>query len=367
MRIRRLEAFTARLPLSPGFSHFTGRVTALEEVFVRLTADDGQAGWGEVRGNMSYFSGESPASIVAALRDYLAPLVVGCPLRERGAAIAQFDRALAGNAAAKAVLDIALHDLAARAAGVPLYRWLGGRRADRVAGSECLFYGPADEAAAQAQAYVAQGFRILKVRVGLEPFALDVARVRAVRGAVGDAIALAVDANQAWTVKQAIGRIHALERFGLDAVEQPVAARDLTGMAEVARAVDTPLMADESLYSLEDAMTLVRLGAVGYFHVKLVKAGGLHRARQLIALTEAARLGYVLGQMNEGMLATVAAAHLALASAPKYTELYGTDGIVADPTPGHVYESGALVVPEGPGLGVAPDERRLEPAFARTA
>jgi L-alanine-DL-glutamate epimerase-like enolase superfamily enzyme len=126
-------------------------------------------------------------------------------------------------------------------------------------------------------------------------------------------------------------------------------------------------MADESLYSLEDAMTLVRLDAVGYFHVKLVKAGGLYRARQLIALAEAARLGYVLGQMNEGMLATVAGAHLALASTPKYTELYGTDGIVDDPTPGHVYEAGALVVPEGPGLGVAPDERKLEPAFVQTA
>src|SRR5439155_61053 len=150
----------------------------------------------------------------------------------------------------------------------------------------------------QAQAYVAQGFRILKVRVGLEPFALDIARLRAVREAVGDAIALAVDANQAWTVKQAIGRIHALERFGLDTVEQPVAARDLTGMAEVARAVDTPLMADESLYSLEDAMTLVRLGAVGYFHVKLVKAGGLHRARQLIALAEAAGLGEARGNSH---------------------------------------------------------------------
>jgi L-Ala-D/L-Glu epimerase / N-acetyl-D-glutamate racemase len=367
MRIRRLEVFTARLPLEPGFSHFTGRVTALEEVFVRLTADGGLVGWGEVRGNMSYFSGESPASIVAALRDHLAPLVLGRPLRERGMAIARFDRALAGNAAAKAALDIALHDLAARTAGIPLYRWLGGGRAARVAGSECLFYGPADEAAARAQAYVAQGFRILKVRVGLEPFALDVARVRAVRQAVGDGVSLAVDANQAWTVKQAIGRIHALEPFELDCVEQPVAARDLHGMAAVARAVDTPLMADESLYSLEDAMTLVRLDAVGYFHVKLVKAGGFHRARQLIALAEAARLGYVLGQMNEGMLATAAAAHLALASAPKYTELYGTDGIVADPTPGHVYEAGALVVPEGPGLGVVPDERRLEPAFERAA
>jgi hypothetical protein len=91
MRIRRLDVFTARLPLEPGFSHFTGRVTALEEVFVRLTADGGHVGWGEVRGNMSYFSGESPASIVAALRDYLAPLVVGRTLRECATAIAQFD------------------------------------------------------------------------------------------------------------------------------------------------------------------------------------------------------------------------------------------------------------------------------------
>jgi L-alanine-DL-glutamate epimerase-like enolase superfamily enzyme len=107
MRIRRLEVFTARLPLEPGFSHFTGRVTA-PEVFVRLTADDGLVGWGEGRGNMSSFSGESPASIVAALRDHLAPLVLGRPLRERGMAIAQFDRALAGNAAAKAAPDIAI-------------------------------------------------------------------------------------------------------------------------------------------------------------------------------------------------------------------------------------------------------------------
>jgi L-alanine-DL-glutamate epimerase-like enolase superfamily enzyme len=286
MRIRRLEVFTARLPLEPGFSHFTGRVTALEEVFVRLTADEGHVGWGEVRGNMSYFSGESPASIVAALRDYLAPLVVGRPLRER-APPGSVRPGARRNAAAKAALDIALHDLAARApaSALPLARRPpGGAVAARVP-----LLRPADEAAAQARG-VAQGFRILKVRVGLEPFALDVERVGAIREAVGSNVSLAVDANQAWTVKQAIARIHALERFGLDCVEQPVAARDLTGMAEVARVVDTPLMADESLYSLEDAMALVRLGAVGYFHVKLVKAGGLRRARQLIALAEAARL-----------------------------------------------------------------------------
>jgi L-alanine-DL-glutamate epimerase-like enolase superfamily enzyme len=364
VRVRRLEAFTARLPLQPGFTHYTGRVTHLEEVFVKLTADDGLAGWGEVRGNMSYFSGESPASILAALRDYLGPLTVDRPLRDRAAILVDHDRALAGNAAAKAAVDLALHDLAARAAGVPLYRWLGGRRLGEVWGSECLFYGPVEEAGPGARAHVARGFRVLKVRVGLEPFALDVARVRAAREAVGDGVRLAVDANQAWPVKEAIRRIRALEPFGLDAVEQPVAARDLTGLAEVAAAVETPLMADESLYSLEDAMTLVRLRAVGLFHVKLVKAGGFRRARQLVALAEAARLGYVIGQMNEGLLATAAGAHLALATAPKYAELYGTDGIVDDPTPGTVHADGRIVVPEGPGLGVSPDEGRLEPAFA---
>jgi L-alanine-DL-glutamate epimerase-like enolase superfamily enzyme len=363
MRIRRLEVFTASLPLEPGFTHYTGRVTALDEVFVRLTAEDGLAGWGEVRGNMSYFSGESPAGIVAALRD-LAPLVVGRRLSEQAAVLELADRALVGNAAAKAALDVALHDLAARAAGVPLVRWLGGPRLPEVAGSECLFYGPVDRAAEEARGFVARGFRILKVRVGLEPFALDVARVQAVREAVPADVRLAVDANQAWTVKEAIRRIRALEAFDLECVEQPVAARDFTGLAEVARAVRTPLMADESLFSLTDAMTLIRLGAVGLFHVKLVKAGGLRRARQLIALAEAARIPYVLGQMNEGMLATAAAAHLALASAPKYAELYGTDGIVQDPTPGCVHRDGWIVVPDGPGLGVAPDETRLEPVLS---
>ena len=179
MKVRRVDVFTASLHLDGGFAHFAGRVTTLEEVFVRLTGEDGLAGWGEVRGNMGYFSGESPAGIVAALRDVLVPLVVGRALRERGAVLEACDRAIAGNHAAKAALDIAWHDLAARAAGVSLVRWLGGRRGPELLGSECVFYGPADRAAAAARRFVADGFRIVKVRVGLEPFRLDVERVSA--------------------------------------------------------------------------------------------------------------------------------------------------------------------------------------------
>ncbi len=367
MRVRRVDIYRGTLRLAEGFAHFGGAVSALEEVFVKLTADDGAVGWGEVRGNMGYFSGEHPEGIVAAVRDHLVPLVVGRPLAEAGAVIERCHRAVVGNGAAKAAVDLALHDLAARAAGVPLVRWLGGWRLPEVVGSECIFYGPPEVAAGAARRHVAAGFGILKIRVGLEPFARDLERVAAVRAAVGEGVRLAVDANQAWSVKEAIRRIRALEAFGLECVEQPVAARDLTGMAEVAGAVGVPIMADESLLSLEDAMTLVRLGGAGMFHVKLVKAGGIRRAQEVIALAEAARIPYVLGQMNEGMLATAAAAHLALATAPKYAELYGADGIVDDPTPGAVHDRGRVVVPDGPGFGTAPDETKLACVWSSAA
>jgi L-alanine-DL-glutamate epimerase-like enolase superfamily enzyme len=138
-------------------------------------------------------------------------------------------------------------------------------------------------------------------------------------------------------------------------------------MAEVAQAVEVPLIADESLLSLEDAMTLVRLGGAGMFHVKLVKSGGIRKAQRLVALAEAARIPYVMGQMNEGILATTAAAHLAHAAAPKYAELYGADGIVNDPTAGAVHDRGLVRPPAGPGLGVEPDPARLTHVWSLAA
>jgi len=139
VRIRRVEGFRACLRLDRGFAHFAGRVTALEEVFVKLTADDGLVGWGEVRGNMWYFSGENPPGVLATLRDILGPLVLGRSIRDRGAVLESCDRAVVGNRGAKAALDIAWHDLAAREVGVPLVQWLGGRRVPRIFGSERVF------------------------------------------------------------------------------------------------------------------------------------------------------------------------------------------------------------------------------------
>ncbi|MGH7319064.1 MAG: mandelate racemase/muconate lactonizing enzyme family protein [Candidatus Rokuibacteriota bacterium] len=360
MRLVGVDLFTASLPPARGFPPLPGSIPTREAVLVRLTTETGLAGWGEARGDPGDVSGETPAGMVATLRDRLGPLVLGRSLGERAALLERVDRTLCGNGAAKAALDIALHDLAARAVGVPLLGWLGGRRRPEVEGAACLGDRAVQAAGAEARAHVARGFRVLRVRVGLGPFERDVARIRVVREAVGDGVRLAVEANQAWTVKQAIARIRVLEPFGLECVEQPVAARDVLGMAEVARSVGVRLGADESLASLEDAMALIRLGAAAMFRITLARVGGLRAAFRIIALAEAARVPYVVGQAHGG-LATVAAAHLALASAPQHAALGGADGTAADPTPSRVHQGGQVVVPEGPGLGVAPDEAKLHP------
>ena len=236
MKVRRVDVFTASLRLDGGFAHFAGRVTALEEVFVRLTGDDGLVGWGEVRGNMAYFSGESPAGIVAALRDVLVPLVVGRSLRERGTVLEAFDRAVAGNARRQGGPRhrLARPRGAARPASplVPLARRPPGGAAP---GSECVLLRAGRRAAAEARRYVAAGV----------PHRQGPGRPRAVRASTssgsapsarrsGDDVRLAVDANQAWTLEGGDpADPDTLERFGIDSVEQPVAAGDVTGLAEV--------------------------------------------------------------------------------------------------------------------------------------
>jgi muconate cycloisomerase len=334
-------------------------------VLVKLTADGGLTGWAGVGSGPGSASTETPAGVASVVRHVLAPLVLGRPLAARGALLVAFDRA-GSPGAATAALDVALHDLVARAAGVPLYRWLGGgHRAGVEAAARVLAVEP-EAAGREAGAWVSRGVRVLVVRVGIGSRDRDVARLRAIREAAGEGVRLALDAASAWTVREAIARIRALEPYGPESVEEPVAADDVLGAAEVARAVGVPVVAG-TLRSLADAMTRVRLGAAGMLRVTPTRVGGLHRARRLAALADAVRLPHVVGQPGDTMLATVAAAHLALATAPRWAELGGAAGPADDPDAARVHEAGRIVVPSGPGLGAAPDEGRLERAATLTA
>ena len=252
-RIASIDIFRADLPLAEPFEHASsGLVDQLQEIVVKLTAQDGAVGYGEMRGNVPYVTGETPGRVVAALTENLAPRLVQAGLGAPAQIVAFMDRALVGNSTAKAVIDLAVHDLTARRLGVPVQTLLGGGAAETIRFHGTLPFCPPEEAAQRAAAYLDAGVAKIKVRVGLRPYGRDVARMEAIRGGLdthpaGKDALLAVDANQGWAPKEAIRTLRLLERFDLAWIEQPVPAGDLAGMRAVKQAVAAPVIADEFL------------------------------------------------------------------------------------------------------------------------
>jgi L-alanine-DL-glutamate epimerase-like enolase superfamily enzyme len=238
----------------------------------------------------------------------------------------------------------------------------GGRDTIRIHGT--LPFCAPEEAARRAASYLDQGLRTIKVRVGLKPFDRDLARLEAVRRRLADHPAgaearMAIDANQGWSVKEAIRALRRLESFDLIWVEQPAPAHDLAGLKEVRDATAFEVVADESCGDVEDLLRIVEARAADGVHLKLVKAGGVRPLLAMAAIAEAAGLPYLVGQMDEGMLATAAGLHCAAATAPLSCELWGYQRVGAQPFSGLRMAEGAIRLPEEPGLGIAIDESAL--------
>src|SRR3989449_1976959 len=236
---------------------------AVNFVFVRLETSDGLVGWGEAAclGGPTW-SEESAESIAATIERYIAPWLRGRDAAHIEALRTEMARRVQGNSFARAAVEMALWDLNGRALGVPVHRLLGGRVRDRVPLSWSLAVTSGEAEVAEAREKVARGHRIFKIKTAAHPVAEDVARVRRLREAVGPDISLRVDANQGWDRATALQAIRALEPFHLDFVEQPVARWDREGLAEIARAVRVPVMADESCCSPHDALAIAQLGGV---------------------------------------------------------------------------------------------------------
>jgi L-Ala-D/L-Glu epimerase len=362
VKITAVEVYRKDLPLETPFQHFaSGSVRALEEVYVRLLTDEGVAGHGEARGNSHYLTGDTPDRVVAEILQHLGPRLVGRDPRDWHALLADLDRAVVGAHGARSALDIALHDLMGQLYRLPVFEILGGAVRDSLPSNQSIFYGPPDTAARQAAAYVAEGFRFLKIRAGLRPFQRDVDRIRAVREAIGPDVSLAIDLNMAWTAREAVTHLRRLAPFDLAYVEQPVDYRDLSGLCHVTQHTDIPIMADESVQSLDDVLVLARDRVVDLLHLKLIKLGGIVGLWRAAAIAETAGLELMIGQTNEGGLATAAAAHCGLAVRARYLELYGSQGLVEDPASGFALRGGVATITEGPGLGVTLDVSRLKP------
>lgn len=357
MRVRRVRVFKFDVPLKEPFRIATMVTRHAENVLVSIETDAGLVGWGE-GSPLRSIVGETQATCLAACRalgDWLVgqdPLAIGHLSRE-------MERFLPHNSTAACALDMALHDIAAKAAGMPLYAYLGGlNRPMETAVTIPLL--PPEEVGKQAEAIIDADFDIVKIKLGGSTED-DVARVEAVRDAIGPSFRLRVDANQGWHRIQAATVLQNIEELDVEFCEQPLVAHDYEGMKWLGTQTGIPIMADESLFGPESALRLAEMQAAPFFNIKLSKSRGMHFGKQIAGVAEAAGIRCMVGAMVESPIGLAGIAHFGTASPCfDFWDLDTTVGQSVNPALGGVrIEEGRVILPEGPGLGVEPEPRFL--------
>ncbi len=365
MKITQIETFPVQVPINPARAIRGGRGfhTVSPFLMLRVHTDEGITGVGEVSCTPGW-SGEDNRTAAHLIQQVLVPVLVGEDPTQIERLTRLMNRALANNPFTKAGIEIALWDILGKVANLPVYRLLGGAVRDFVT-TKFSVSGLEPAKAAEIAAWaVAQGFRTMKVKVGIDPDQ-DVARVCAVREAVGPDVRLGVDANGGWSPRVAIQTIRRLYDYNIYFAEQPVADLDIAWLADVRRQVDVPVMADESVYSLQDALSIVRAGAADILSVYVGKGGGIGAARKIATVAEAAGLTCTVGSNLELGVASAAMIHLAMA-----TPAIGAEEFPCDILTPFFYESDLLVesLPitagraqpsDRPGLGVELDDAQL--------
>ena len=352
MRVTGVEMHLCEFPLKAPFRIAYADWNVMPSVVCRIVTDDGIEGLGEGVPDPEV-TGETLEATLAVLTYDLAPLLIGRDPRDIEAMMKAFRARVRGVPTAVATLEIAMNDLVGKAYGIPAHRLYGGRTAADLDLFHVVSLGSPDEMAESAAAAMAEGYRGLKLKLGGGTELDEVARVSAVRSAVGDDVPVKIDANQGWgTPARAIHLIRRLERFAPVWVEQPIAQWNLEGLAEVRSRVDVPIMADEAVHDARDLMAIIRLRAADLINVKLMKCGGVSQAMQLIHIAGSAGLAVQIGSMVESGIASMAGAHLA-AARPEVVSLetsgpllFSADGVDSP------IKAPRFHVTDAPGLGV---------------
>ena len=348
MQITHVKVIPVELSLRlPYRTAYHAKVDRVGVVFVRLETRQGETAWGCAAFD-SAITGETMEGVTRACQVCADRALDLNPLNTEFA-LAELAKLTEGHPSALCAFDIAFHDLLGLAAGLPLYRLLGGYR-HRIQTSITIGIAPVKETVELAHDRARQGFRILKIKGGLDPQE-DVRRVQAIHDAM-PRLTLRLDADQGYTVHQALGVARALEGR-LEMLEQPTPAADLDALREVTRRSPVPILADESVTGPPSALEIAGRRAAHGLSVKLVTCGGLICARQVDAVARAAQMSTMVGCVNEPALLIAAGLGLALSSPNvRYGDLDGHFDLIDDPTvPGFRFEEGWLIATDVPGLG----------------
>ena len=357
--IRQVGLYKLLIPLKEPFIISLGTILNAENLVVLIHTDQGITGFGECSPFMS-INGES-VDTCFVVGQYFAKLFTGknaLAIEER---IAEMDKLIYANNSIKSAFDMALYDISAQHAGMPLYQFLGGENKKSIVTDYTVSIGDPDKMAADAKKIKEQGYPAIKIKLGKHG-PTDVLRIKAIREAVGNELPLRIDANQGWSVEEAITTLKELAQFGIQHCEEPIPRWAFLELPTVKKESPIPIMCDESCGDHHDAARLIQLDACDQLNIKLGKSGGIFKALKMVRTAEAANVHLQVGAFMESRLAMTAFAHFSLCS-PMIVHFDFDTALMFSEDPvigGIVYgKNGIIKVPEEPGLGARIHEDRL--------
>jgi L-Ala-D/L-Glu epimerase len=353
MKIEAVEVYQSVIKLKEPFIISLGLLSHAENIIVVIRTNKGISGFGECSPFMT-INGESMETAYVVAR-YLSKNLLGKNPLEIAELCQAMDKVIYGNWNIKSAFDIALHDIAAQYAEMPLYAWLGGRNNKSLVTDYTVSLGDKEKMAGDALKIKAAGFQFIKVKLG-DSAEKDIERIRMIREAIGMDIPIRLDANQGWDIESALRVLNDLAPYNIQFCEEPIPRWDFMQLPRLTKESPIPVMADESCFDHHDAKRLIDLSACQCFNVKLGKSSGIIKALKIIRLAEKSGIALQIGGFLESRLGFTASAHLALVSdSIQFCDFDTPLMFEEDPVEGGIIYSntGEITLPETPGLGAA--------------
>lgn len=361
MKIVKIETIPVNIPNKVVLKMAPKAESTVLGVIVKVYTDEGIIGLGEA--NPLRAHKEPLETVVANIDKYFAPALIGADPFDIEGIMAQMDVIIRDQPSSKYALVTALYDIIGKALEVPIYKLIGGCINKKMPVAQAISFGKPEEVADEALEWVAKGVKAFKVKIGRtgdKGSDEDLKALEAIRNAVGPEVSLRVDANESYAYK--VGVLRKMEEFGLDLIEQPAPRDDFVKMRRITQALDTPVLVDQSIFSLRDAIQVIENEAADVLMVKNYDIGGFYRAKQLLGIIEATNKANYLEGGSETGIGTAASLHLMASTRVDYWgclngPLIRTDDLLKEPLR---FEDGCWEVPDKPGLGVELDEQKLK-------
>ena len=360
MKITKIEVIPVEIPLHVTYETAEGTMPA-QRAIVKIHTEEGIVGLGE---SMPFVWYKEPVeTVVINIRKYFSPVLIGSDPFDIETNMGKMDKVMPGQPSSKNAVATALYDIMGKALNVPIYKLIGGYCNEKMPATGSIGFGTPEKVAAEALQWTERGVKAFKIKIGRDGkhgSEEDVKAVEAIRKAVGDNISLRVDANETYATR--VGILRQMEEYDLDLIEQPAPARDLDGMRRIAEALDTPVLADQSIFGLYDAADVIKKNAADVIMVKNYVVGGFYRTKQLLGLLKSMHVAnYIEGGSETGV---GTAATLQLAASISQVDYWGclngplllSEDLIQEPLE---FNNGCWTVPTKPGLGVELDEEKL--------